>query len=371
MVKTPSSRSPLSKPSLRLLLVLISVGLLIVVRENGLNLVAWEFRAGEPRLLYVAKDDADNDQIYMIRQSGGEPAQLTSAPYGIYDYSLSPDTSLIVYSALRDDGGSDLRAVSSDGSEEHLLLACPEEVCSGAAWRPNSQSLIYERRTMLAPGAAPGSPRLWWLDLANNETVPVFDDTQILGYGPGWSPDGEWLSYVAPSSQGVQVYNVSSGRDFLIPSRMGGLAVWSPGGDELLVSDIQHTTDGFTVHLLKAATETGELIDVTGEGQNVEDSSPAWSPDQSWIAITRKAAGASMGKQIWLMRPDGSDAQGLTDETEIHHGLPVWSPDGRYIAFQRFPLRELNAMPGIWIIEVETGKTWEVITPGNRPMWLP
>jgi TolB protein len=201
--------------------------------------------------------------------------------------------------------------------------------------------------------------------------VAVFDDNQIIGYGATWSPDGLWLSYIAPSSQGIQLYQINDGRSLIIPSRMGSTAIWGPQSDRLLVSDIQQSDQGFAVHLLKAAPESGELVDVTGQGQQVEDSSPAWSPDAAWIAFTRKVAGTSMGKQVWLMRPDGTEARYLTSDPEIHHGLPAWSPDGRYLTFQRFALKELGARPGIWLLEVQTGEMRELVTPGNRLAWLP
>jgi TolB protein len=335
------------------------------------NPLSWQFQTRPSYLLYVAPDANSIDQLFLLNPAGEAPTQLTQESFGVFDYALSPDALTIAYSALRQDGGSDLWTVTTDGRERKPLLLCPEAVCSGVAWMPNSDRLIYERRTMLVPGAAPGPPRLWWLSLSNNETVAVFDDTQIIGYGATWSADGQWLSYVAPSSQGVQVYNVNDGRSLVIPSRMGGLAVWSPQADSLLVSDIQRSAEGFAVHLLRASPESGELTDVTGQDQAVEDSSPAWSPNGQWVAFTRKAAGASMGKQIWLMRPDGGEARYLTSDPEIHHGLPTWSPDGRYLAFQRFPLKELSARPGLWLLEVETEQLRELITPGNRPTWLP
>ena len=333
--------------------------------------LAWQFQTRSPLVLYIAPDAEANDQFFTISPDRGRPTQLTQEPYGVWDYTLSPDSSTLVYAALRPDGGSDLWRIGADGSDRQLLLACPDATCSGAAWSPDNQRLVYERRPMLAPGAAPGPPRLWWLNLADGQTLPLFQDNQMLGYGPVWSPDGRWLSYVAPSDQGIQIYNVEDGRSLIIPSRMGGLGVWSPQGDSILVTDVQRQNEGFAVHLLRADPGSGQLVDLSGEEERVEDSSPAWSPDGAWIALTRKAAGASMGKQIWLMRPDGSEAQGLTNDTDIHHGLPAWSPDGRYLTFQRYPLKELGAEPAVWLLDIQTGQLRELVKPGSRAIWLP
>ncbi|GAB4457180.1 MAG: hypothetical protein Kow0031_38150 [Anaerolineae bacterium] len=332
--------------------------------------VAWQFTTRRPELLFVGPDAGGVDQLFRLNPDGGQPVQLTREPVGVFDYQLAPDGSQLVYSAVRDDGGSDLFLLSPEGGERTLLLDCGGSVCNGPAWTPDSRRLVYERRTMLVPGAAPGPPRLWWLNLGG-DTTPLFDDTQALGYGASWAPGGEWLSFVAPSSQGVQVYNVDDGRSIIVPSRMGGAAAWGPRDDAFLVPDVQATETGFAVHLLKASPEGGDLVNLSGTGEPVEDSSPAWSPDGEWVAFTRKVAGAAMGKQVWLMRPDGSQARYLTNDTNLHHGLPRWSPDGQWLVFQRFPLKEIDGANSLWLLNVESGETRPLVENGNRPTWLP
>ena len=330
----------------------------------------WQFTTRQPALIYIAPDEDGIDQLFVIDPASGDTRRLTQESIGVFDYQPAPDAALIAYSALREDGGSDLWVIAPDGSRRSQLLNCGGSACSGPSWAADSQRLVYERRTMLVPGAAPGPPRLWWLTL-DGDTVPLFEDKQVLGYGAVWSPDGEWLGYVAPSSQGVQLYNVNDGRSLIIPSRMGSIGAWGPGSDVFLVPDVQPTEAGFAVHLLKASPQGGELVDLTGVGEPVEDSSPAWSPDGAWLAFTRKVAGAAMGKQVWLMRPDGSEARYLTNDTALHHGLPRWSPDGNLLAYQRFPLKESSGFYSIWLMDVATGETRRLVENGNRATWLP
>lgn len=63
--------------------------------------------------------------------------------------------------------------------------------------------------------------------------------------------------------------------------------------------------------------------------EKVSESSPVWSPDGKQIAFI---ADRGDGSQIWLLPADGGEATALTElSTDISELR--WSPDGRYIAF--------------------------------------
>lgn len=331
----------------------------------------WSFQTRHPYVLYMAADAEGRQQLGVYDPAAETSRQLTEADFGVWDYAPAPDGSRVVYAQMREDGGSDLWQLNLPDGEPALLLDCVAAACSGVAWTPDGRQLVYERRNLLEEGGLPGPPRLWWLNPGTGETLAVFEDSQLLGYGARWSADGEWLSFVVPIRQETHIYNLDDGRNLIVPSRLGEPASWSPNEPVLVVSDLQQIADGFAIHLLKVEPETEAVINLSGDDRSVEDDSAVWSPDGQWIAFTRKAPRAAMGKQLWLMRPDGSEFRYLTDNGDTHHGLPTWSPDGRYLAYQTFQLQEIGGKPSVWLLDLQTGDRTEIVDTGNRPSWLP
>lgn len=62
------------------------------------------------------------------------------------------------------------------------------------------------------------------------------------------------------------------------------------------------------------------------------ESQPKFSPDGSTIVFLSDRSGA---ENVWVMKPDGSDAKAITKDTKAMFVSPTWTEDGQFIAVSK------------------------------------
>ncbi len=318
----------------------------------------------------------------LFRQPLDGPAeQLTGvsqpAAPEVIDFALSPDGRQVVYAAVNGDDGTLLRSLSTAGGGETALLDCAATECTGLVWSPDGQRLIYERRPLGDSRA--GAARLYWLDPTTGDTVPLLDaDTPGYGarFSPGSVPDGAWLSYVSPADEGVVLYRLSDGAQRLLSSRVGSPAAFSPDSAAVVVGDVAllegqagQEGESSAVYLYRTLLDGDAPRERLSPAGAQADSAPTFSPDGQWITFGRAASGTATGRQLWLMRADGSEARALTNDPNVFHGPPSWSADGRTLLYQRFDLSDPVGRPSVWLMDVATGEQRLLAEGGYLPVW--
>lgn len=339
------------------------------------NKPAHTFSLAAARVLYMVLDEQGMYQLYSMPVTGGVSTPLTQTPYGIWNYTVAPDRQRVIYAAIRADRGSDLWLLAGNGRQRRLL-ECPQTACRNAAFAPDGTRIVYEQLD-ISPENVAGTTTLWWLDLATGETAPVFQDISLPGFSPAWSPDGQWLSYIAPAMPTkIQLYNLSDGRSHEFPTMTSMSVVWSPTGQSLLLTDVNRETlregSQALTHLLRFDVEGAVLTDIS-QALDVSDSWPTWSPDGEWVAFVRRVFADGQperGNQVWVMRGDGTDARPVTVASNTLHQNLTWSPDGRYLLYHRYDLDTPLAKPAVWLIDSVSGESRELINPGSQPTWL-
>lgn len=352
---------------------------------NGRTLAearVWRFSTGRTQAIFTRSSEG-REQLFVapIPSDAAAPGELpTPTPLmqlqqgSVWDYAVSPVDGRIVFSALTETGSSNLWIVAS-GGEPQLLLDCGVDFCSSPSWSHDGELLIFSRRNASEFGAAAvNPPRLSIMHVASGELAPVFADSQKLGFEARWSSDNRWITYLSPDFIGIGVYNLESGEERFYPTQAGESAPWQPEQTRFVMNEQRILGERSAIHLFLVDPIADTRVNLSGEQAMVEDGAAVWSPDGDWIAFRRnitEGPDATLTKQLWLMRPDGSNARPLTKDAEIDHGPPAWSPDGRSLIFHKFPLKGPDIVISVWTLDVETGEQRQIASPGQRPQWLP
>jgi ABC-type nickel/cobalt efflux system permease component RcnA/Tol biopolymer transport system component len=326
------------------------------------------------RLLYLAPENGQGrDQIFMLSLSGGDPVQWTQEPMGVTSYTLSPDKTMILYTTFNVDGGSSIWTMKTDGTSRYLALNCPQAECDAPEWYPDSRKVVYERLEDTTDPSALPNFSLWWLDTQTGETMPIFNDQTFPSTAAAFSPDGQWLSYFSFANNAVELYHLQDGQNLSLPnnSQPAAPGTWSPSGDSILYWAPATSIPNPTLHIKRYILDLGQTIDLGG-AMDQADYSASWSPNGDWVAIDRAVStpdNSFNGDQVWLVRPDGTDAHVLLGDDQKSYSDLSWSPDGKFMLYSRYDYQNLGKFD-VGLLDIQSGKQTILVPDGSYPTFL-
>lgn len=368
--------------------------------QRGLPLMgarAWSFRVGAPRLLYLwpSGGNADLYAATLDSSEADEAERLTATEHGVREYTVGGMGSVVVYAAVRPDGQVDFWQLDLAGGDDRLLYTCPaNSQCGSPALSEGGEQLAFEQAdNRPGPGAEPvkGMRRVVILPMAGGDPVRVSPEDH-LAMLPEWAPDGKLAYYDGTLRASVVVLPVDGAAGEVVayvPNDLGLTGAWAADSSFLVFPEIaflnepeagptpasEETEGAFYSHLVRAKVPSLAVTDISApSGEWVEDASPALSPDGEWLAFARKYLDRerwTLGRQLWLARPDGTQARQLLDEPAYNHSALVWSADSRRLAFMRLNQADLGQPPDVYVLDLQTGTAQPVRERGYAPQWLP
>jgi Tol biopolymer transport system component len=218
---------------------------------------------------------------------------------------------------------------------------------------------------------------IWFLDLTTGETQPAFEDAAFASYAPAFSPDGLWMSYISTGDNTLNLFNLQDGSSKTLPLgfHLAIPAAWNPTGTALLFGSEAERAAWAPMHIKTYSLASGRVTDLGGP-DGTTDWMAAWSPDGKWIAIDRdvKNGESESSNQVWLVRPDGTEAHVLLKEDGATYSSLNWSPDSAYLIYSRYSQGPSSTTIGrfdIYIADVRTGESRLLAENGDLASFLP
>jgi tricorn protease len=333
----------------------------------------------QPSLSATQVAFAHGGDIWIADKKGGEAKRITSTPAIEQDPHFSPDGKWIAFTSNRS-GMSQVYMVSAEGGIPTRLTWYPASSYA-RGWSPDGKNILYASSRETAPTSY---NRLWTVAVSGGPSTLL---PAPWGFDGAYSPDGkklvidrvsrwdvEWRHYRGGQNTPIQIMDMNTLSEQSIPcnSTMDLHPLWL-GNDVYFLSDrdfimnvwafnsttaalrqvtqikkgdikwlsgngkeLVYEHNGY-LHLLDPATGNSKQLEI-----NVTGDFP-WA-ETKWETVTNNADNASLspgGKRIILeargdiftVPVENGDARNITHSSDAADRRPLWSPDGKQIAW--------------------------------------
>jgi Tol biopolymer transport system component len=212
------------------------------------------------------------------------------------------------------------------------------------AWSPDGKKIAFVRTS------SNGAHDIWVMDMggANQLNLTRSPGADDRNWHPHWSPDGSKIAFfffTGGTLEGnlyIMKADGTGAKQVTFASRAYKAFSWSPDSKEIAFTRPPRLVNGGTIwDIVVVNVQTLAERNLTNQGavpqlQQGSVDHPAWSPDGSMIAFwaTLPDFNSQKTAQIWVINPNGGTKRQITTRPAYARvGYPVWSPDGRQIAF--------------------------------------
>lgn len=187
---------------------------------------------------------------------------------------------------------------------------------------------------------------------------------------PAWSLDGQWLAFTSERCDAcgndVFALNLETGELRQLTDVHGSINQylrWSPDGQQIVLTGAldKSLADSGGIYVLDF--ESGHFQQLAFENVHNEIA-PTWSPDGQQIAF--KATPPREAYRLYVSNSDGNNLRSLALELDPWEDNITWSPDGQALVMSSFK-------DGIYVLQVDQQEitSRKISASGWSPMWSP
>jgi Tol biopolymer transport system component len=249
-------------------------------------------------------------------------AGFAPATYYLYP-RWSPDGKWIAFQR-GDSVRFDVFVAPAEGGEPRQLTH-DNNMMNGFAWLPDSTGIVYSSSR---GGTMPYLPALglWQVTLRDGSVRRVTSGEASYG-----SPD------------------ISASGAILVSRMVLQTDIWKYPVDGTPVENVRRA--------VRVTRQTGQVL------------TPTANPRDNEVAFLSDSGGHA---NLWVVNTDSGELRQLTHERDpsVAMGVPVWSPDGRAIAFVSSRNNQGFTF-GVWLVNPDGSNLRNIANPGLGPAWSP
>jgi Tol biopolymer transport system component len=260
----------------------------------------------------------------------GEPSSVLATSREESRAAWSPDGRMIAFNSDRLGEMNLWLRTLEDGSERQLTTGPGGDY--QPSWAPDARRIAFF-------SARGGNTDVWTVDLGDGKLTRLTQD-RAIDVNPFYSPDGKRIAFMSDRTGRLEVWLMnadgSDQRQLASVGTGGHFLRWSKDGRSVVF----RSGSSAPIQIFRVSVDDGTLTRVPDV---LSGAHMSFSPDESLIADVRGH------KVLWAHPMNGQPPYQLFEfpDADARIDYPVWSPDGRWLLFDRAVPRGGD----LWLLE--------------------